>query len=420
MGFLDRLWPLQWKSTGEPIRSSLDLFREVYGSRASIAGVTVNWKTALQVATMLACCRVVAEGVSQIPYRLYQETGSGKTVAKDHPLNRLLYRKPNGWQTSFEWRETIIFHLMLTFNAYIFVNRVGINREVREMIPIEPGRVTPRQRDDYSIVYKVRGKNGAEQEFGQDAIWHLRGPSWNTWVGMDATALAANALGLSISLEQGQSDAQKNAVQTSGVFSVKDKLAPEKFDQLAAWMDKHMPGGDRAGKPMILDMEADFKRILMSAVDQQLIETRKHQIEEICRGARVWPIMVGHAGDQSPTFASAEQFFLAHVVHTLMPWYSRIEQSADVNLLTKAEIAAGYYTKFTPNALMRGAAKDRGEFYAKALGSGGSKGWMTQNDVRALEDLDRSDDPEADKLPQPVVAAPKPVPANDQPAPGDK
>ena len=421
MGFLDRFWPLQWKSSGEPIRTSLDLFKEIYGSRASIAGVTVNWKTALQVATMLACCRVVAEGVSQIPYRVYQETASGKKVAKDHPLNRMIYRRPNGWQTSFEFRETIIFQLMLTFNAYVFVNRVGTAREVREMIPIEPGRVTAEQRDDYSIIYKVRGKNGAEQVFGQDAIWHLRGPSWNTWTGMDATALAANALGLSISLEQGQSDAQKNGVQTTGVFSVKEKLSAEKFAQLAAWMDKHMPGGDRAGKPMILDMEADFKRILMSAVDQQLIETRKHQIEEICRGARVWPIMVGHAGDQSPTFASAEQFFLAHVVHTLMPWYSRIEQSADVNLLSQAEIDAGYYTKFTPNALMRGAAKDRGEFYAKALGSGGSKGWMTQNDVRALEDLDRSDDPEADKLPQPVAAAPKPAPATDnKPAPGDK
>ncbi len=418
MGFLDRLWPLQWKASDRNITSSLDLFREIYGSRTSAAGVTVNTKTALQVATMLACCRVVAEGVGQIPFRPYQDTESGRKVAKDHSLYPILFRRPNSWQTSFEFRETLIFHLMLTFNAYVFVNRVGRAREVRELVPIEPHRVTPEQKDDYSIVYKVRGKSGVEQVFGQDAIWHIRGPSWNTWVGMDATALAANALGLAISLEQGQSEAQKGAVQTSGIYSVTDKLSPDKFQFLSEWMDKHLPGGERSGKPMILDMGADFKRIMMSAVDQQLIETRKHQIEEICRGARVWPIMVGHAGDQSPTFASAEQFFLAHVVHTLMPWYARIEQSADVNLMTADDLAAGYYTKFTPNALMRGAAKDRGEFYAKALGSGGSKGWMTQNDVRALEELDRSDDPKADELPQPVVKAPpttKPTDAKDPP-----
>jgi HK97 family phage portal protein len=144
----------------------------------------------------------------------------------------------------------------------------------------------------------------------------------------------------------------------------------------------------------------------MSGVDQQLIETRKHQIEEICRHFGVMPIMVGHA-DKTATYASAEQMFLAHVVHTLSPWYERIEQSADVNLLTQEDIQQGYYTKFTANALMRGAAKDRGEFYAKALGAGGTKGWMTQNEIRALEEMDPSDDPEADKLPQPTNATPE-------------
>jgi phage portal protein BeeE len=117
------------------------------------------------------------------------------------------------------------------------------------------------------------------------------------------------------------------------------------------------------------------------------------------------PIMVGFS-DKAATYASAEQMFLAHVVHTLMPWYQRIEQSADVNLLTEAQRMAGMYVKLNPNALMRGAAKDRAEYYAKALGSGGTKGWMTQNDVRSLEEMDRSDDPEADMLPQPTTSKP--------------
>ncbi len=115
------------------------------------------------------------------------------------------------------------------------------------------------------------------------------------------------------------------------------------------------------------------------------------------------PIMVGHS-DKTATYASAEQMFLAHVVHSLMPWYQRIEQSADVNLLSEAQRAAGYYTKLNPNALMRGAAKDRAEYYAKGLGSGGAKGWLTQNDVRSYEELDRSDEAEADELPQPPVS----------------
>ena len=414
MGFLDRWWPLQWKS-GASVASSLDLFREVYGGRLSAAGVPVTWWTALQVTTVLACARVKAEGLS-VPFRLYQETAGGRVIATDHPLHTIISRRPNDRQTSLEFLETISFHLDLTYNAFVFVNRVGVAREVRELIPIEPSRVRVEQRDDLSLRYFVRGRTGQEQEFPADAIWHLRGPSWNGWAGMDAIALARNAIGLSVVLEQGQSDAQKNSPQTTAVYAVKEKLSEEKFGFLAAWLDKHLPGGERAGKPMLLDMEADFKRIAMSAIDQQLIETRKHQIEEICRAMRVWPIMVGHAGDQSPTFASASEFFQAHKTYTLDPLYRRISQSANVNLLSPDELKQGYYTKFIVNALMSTAPQAKGEYYTKALGSGGAKGWLTQNEVRDLEDMDRSDDPKADELPQPVV---KPATGRPEPPPSE-
>lgn len=416
MGLLSRMWPLQWKSAGN-VTSSLDLFREVYGSRLSAAGVPVNWWTALQVTTVAACARVRAEGLS-VPFRVYQETDGGRKIATDHPLHLLISRRPNDWQTSLEFLETISFHLDLTFNAFVFINRVGRAREVRELIPIEPGRVTVEQKDDFSLVYKVRGKSGAEQVFPQDAIWHLRGPSWNSWSGLDAVAMTRNAIGLSAALEQGQSDSQKNSPQTTAVYAVKEGLSPEKFKFLASWMDKHMPGGDRAGKPMILDMGAEFSRLAMSAIDQQLIETRKFQIEEICRGMRVWPIMVGHAGDQSPTFASASEFFQAHKTYTLDPMYRRISQSANVNLLGLEDLREGYYTKFVVNALMSSAPKDKAEYYAKGLGAGGTKGWLTQNEVRDFEDMDRSDDPEADKLPQPAKQVP-PKPAVDPVKPED-
>lgn len=416
MSFLGLRWPLQWKSADKSITSSLDLFKEVYGGRLSESGISVNWQTALQVTTILACARVRAEGLS-VPFRVYQETSGGRKIATDHPLHMLISRKPNGWQTSLEFLETISFHLDLTFNAYIFTNKVGISREIRELIPIEPGRVRTEQRDDYTLRYFVRGKSGAEQEFGQDAIWHLRGPSWNSWLGMDPIYMTRNAIGLAVSLERGQSEGQKNGLQTSAVYSVADKLSPDKFEFLAAWLDKHLPGGERAGKPMILDMSADLKSQIMSAVDQQLIETRKHQIEEMCRGMRVWPIMIGHAGDQSPTFASASEFFQAHKTYTLDPMYRRVSQSANVNLLTDDELRQGYYTKFISNALMSSAPKDKAEYYTKALGSGGIKGWLTQNEVRDFEDMDRSDDPEADKLPQPA-AKPDPAKPADKPNPG--
>lgn len=387
--------------------SSLELMRQIMGGNTSKSGVSVTVESALEVSTVLACCRVLANGVAQVPWTVYRAQDDRRVKATDYALAPLIAVRPNSWQTSFEFRETIMFHVLLTGNAFVFVNRVGMARTIRELIPIMPGRVSVEQMPDMSLRYKVRAENGAEQFFGSDAIWHIRGTSWNSWFGMEAVKMARDAIGLAITLQQSQSEFQKNGAATSGVLSMKNKLSPERFQQLSAWLDKHMPGGDRFGKPLIVDDEAKWATTSLSAVDQQVVESRKLQIEEICRGFGVMPIMIGHA-DKTATYASAEQMFLAHVVHTLSPWYERLEQSADVNLISDEDRAQGYYTKFNPNALMRGAAQDRAAFYTAALGTTQQPGWMVRNEVRALEELDPLDG--GDEFPQLITNA-QPAPA---------
>ncbi|MFA5897887.1 MAG: phage portal protein, partial [Hyphomicrobium sp.] len=99
------------------------------------SGARVTAESSLYVSTVLACCRVIANGLSQVPFRVYQEVGGRRRPAAEHPLYALLYRRPNSWQTSYELRETIAFHVLLTGNAYVFVNRVGIGRTIKELIP---------------------------------------------------------------------------------------------------------------------------------------------------------------------------------------------------------------------------------------------------------------------------------------------
>lgn len=399
MGFWQRLFGREEKMT------SLELFREVYGGgRKSHSGVVVNLETTLEDDTAYACMRVISEGGSQVPWHLHHEVDGRRTIASDHALNDLLYRRPNAWQTSFEFRETMYLHLLVAGNAYIFVNRVGLKREIRELILLEPRRVAVKQKPNLSLEYTVTSDNGEQKVFGQDAIWHVRGPSWNTWAGLDAVKMARNAIGLSASLEQGQSEFQKNGANVTGLISVADRLDKAQYELLSNWIARHQIGGDRSHAPLIIDRDGKFTPIRMTGVDQQLLETRRHQVESVCRRFRVMPLMVGHPADMAAR-AATESIFLVHVTHTLMPWYQRIEQSADVALLSEEERKEGYYTKFNANALMRGATKDQGEYFAKALGAGNGKGWMTQNEVRETMDIDRSDDPEADKLPQPPVKA---------------
>lgn len=377
--------------------TSRDLDEMLRGGGETKAGINVTRERALQVSAVLACVRVLAEGVAQVPFRVYQREGEEIRRASDHPLDRLIYRKPNDYQTAFEFRETQMIHCVLEGNAYAFVNKVGIRREPRELKLIEPARVTPLRENDV-ITYRVTGDDGAQQIFPAEAIWHLRGPSWDTWRGMSAMKLAKEAMGLSIALEQSHASMHGHGGDPGGVYTVQDQLSAEQYEFLSKWLDRYAAGGDRQGKPMILDRGAKWESQELRGVDAQHVETRRHQIEEIARMFRIMPLMLGHPADMAAR-AATESIFIQHVVHTLMPWYQRIEQSADLALLSEEDVAQGFYTKFTPNALMRGAAKDRAEFYTKALGAGGhGTAWMTKNEVRGLEDLPRDSDPASDAL----------------------
>jgi HK97 family phage portal protein len=149
---------------------------------------------------------------------------------------------------------------------------------------------------------------------------------------------------------------------------------------------------------------------MMTGVDAQTLESRRLQVEEVCRPFRVMPIMIGHS-DKTATYASSEQMFLAHAVHTMGPWYERLQQTLDVQLLDPNNPAdAALYFKFNVNALMRGTHEARAKFYQAMLGSSGQKGWGSPNEVRELEDLNLSDDKGADSIEPPQQAKPAALP----------
>ena len=358
------------------------------------AGVQVNTTTALQVATVMACARAIAEGVAQVPIRLYQRQGARPQRLNDHPLVDLLTWMPNQWQTSFEFRETLMLHLVLCGNAFVWVNRV--RGQIVELIPIEPGKVLVDRKPDMSITYQVMFDDGRSPILTGADIWHIRGPSWNSWMGLEAVKYARDAIGLSMALETSHSRLHKNGLQPSGTYAVEGTLSAADHARLRAYLEQFYAGQDNAGRPLILDRSAKWMSRALSGVDAQHIETRNHQIEEICRHFRVIPLMVGYS-DKTATYASAEQMFIAHVVHTITPWVTRFEQSAERALLDPDE---NLDIRFDLKGLMRGAAKDRAEYYAKALGSGGAPAWMTQNEVREDDGLDPIDG--GDELPRPT------------------
>lgn len=385
------------------------LERLIGAGYASKAGPNVTLDAAFKVGVLLAGTRVLAQGAAQIPFKLLCETQNGDLrkimPAKDHYLYDLLAAQPNSWTTSFEFRETLVMHAVLG-NAYAFKNVV--RGKVFELILLNPGRVRKIQAPDWTITYEVTGISGERMIFPAEAIWHVRGPSWDGSLGLDVLHLAREALGLAIATEETHAKLHAKGVRPSGTYSVDGPLSKEQYKELKAWIEREFAGAENSGAPMILDRGAKWFSQAMTGIDAQHLETRKYQVEEVCRFLGVSPQMVFYS-DKTSTFASAEAFFESHVKYSLMPWYVRIEQSADANLLTKKERATGLYFKFLAEGLLRGSTGARADYYTKALGSGGHPGWMSPDEVRALEDLNpRGGD--ADALPVASSAAPKPLP----------
>jgi HK97 family phage portal protein len=391
MGLLD-IFGLQ-RQSAQPITNTRDLLAS-FGS-VQIGGETVNRETALQVSAVLCCAKVIAEGLAQVPLKVFREDNAGSPVeARDHPLYFLLNRRPNDWQTSFELREQIGFHLALTNNAYIYKNVVG--GKVVELYALLPSSVAVKQEDDLSLTYSVTLQNGRTLTLTAAEIWHIRGPSWDGIAGLDAVHLASKAIGLSQATERFGSAFFENNGRPGGLLTTRpgtQALTKEQRDEIKTLWSAQYQGAGNAHKTALLPFDLEFTAITSNANEAQWIETRKYLIKEVCRFFRVMPIMVMESED-STSYNSVEQLFLAHLTHTLMPWYERFEQSAETALLTRDELLKGYSIKLNANALLRASHSERASYYQTMRQIGA----MTANEVRAKEDMPRSDDPQADTL----------------------
>lgn len=348
-------------------------------SGASVAGLPITDKTALQVATVLACVKTIADGCATPALHVYRDVDGRRQLATNIPEYRLLNRRPNAWQTSFEWRRMMTMHAALT-GAGLSIKVRGLNSRVRELIPVMPGRWDVRRVARYEVRYRCWDDYGLIGEFGPDDVFVLNNLQWD-WLGsLNAVKLAASAVGLAMATERSHAATHANGVRPSGAYVVEGTLSPEQHDRLVDWLSSKHAGTGNAGKPLVLDRNAKWVGTSMSGVDAQHVETRRLQIEEICRAYGVFPIMVGHS-DKSATFASSEAFFAAHVKHTLAPWHQAWLQRIDETLL---DGSGPLYAEFDLRYLLAGSMKDRAQ-WARTMAE---LGIYTRNELRDEEGKD--------------------------------
>lgn len=345
----------------------------------TVAGIHVNDKTALQVTTVLACVKTIADGCATPDLHVYRDVANGRSEkALNIPEYRLLARRPNEWQTSFEWRRQMTIHAALT-GAGLSIKVRGDNRRVRELIPVMPGQWDVRRISRYELRYRCWDEFGMIGEFSPDDVFVLNGVQWDWCSSLNAVALARSAIGLAIATEKSQAAMHENGLRPSGIYSVDGTLSAEQHDRLTDWL-KRKAGAEKTGTPLVLDRAAKWFSTAMSGVDAQHVETRRLQIEEVCRAYGVFPIMVGHS-DKTSTFASSEAFFGAHLIHTLAPWHKAWRDRLDETLL---DGSGPLYVGFDTRYMVAGSMKDRAQ-WARTMAE---MGIYTRNEIRDEEGKD--------------------------------
>ena len=353
----------------------------------STAGKRVNERSAMQMTAVYSCVRILSEAVASLPVHVYRYNDSGgKEKALDHPLYFLLHDEPNPEMTSFAFRETLMTHLLLWGNAYAQIIRNG-KGEIIGLYPLMPDRMTVDRDDKGRLYYEYQlSSDDAHTMKGSTVILqpkdvlHIPGLGFDGLVGYSPIAMAKNAIGLAIAAEEYGSKFYANGAAPSGVLEHPGTLKdPSKVRE--SWTQT-FGGSSNANKVAVLEEGMKYTPISISPNEAQFLETRKFQINEIARIFRVPPHMVGDL--EKSSFSNIEQQSLEFVKYTLDPWVSRWEQNMMRSLLTDDEKTT-YFIKFNVDGLLRGDYQSRMNGYA----IGRQNGWMSANDIRELENLDR-------------------------------
>jgi len=346
-------------------------------SGGTTSGKVVNERTAMQTSAVYACVRVLSESLAGLPLHVYDRKADGGKVLKlNHPLYQLLHDEPNSEMTSFVFRETLMSHLLLFGNAYAQIVRNGRGYPIA-LYPLLPDRVSVERNPKGEIIYTYHSYKG-EVKLRKGELLHIPGLGFDGLIGYSPIHMAKDAIGMTLAAEEYGSKFFANGATPGGILEHPNTI--KDIQRVKDGWNAEYRGAGNANKVAILEEGMTFKPITISPDQAQFLESRKFQIAEIARIFRVPLHMIGDLDKSS--FSNITQQSLEFVMYTLNPWVRRWEDSLQSALLLPSE-KNRIIIRFNVDGLLRGDYKSRMDGYAV----GRQNGWLSANDIRALEKM---------------------------------
>jgi len=361
-------------------------YQTLFGSgmlfeRPSSSGMTVNEDTSLRLSAVYACVRLISDTISTLPYdQFFRSDGQ-----------RLPYRPKDGWverpstempRTTF-WKQVII-SLLLDGNAFVMITRSG--NEIVDLTPLNPKQVRVK-RENGRKVFVVN----ESQTLTSDQVLHVTEMLMPGEIrGTSRIMQAKESLGLGLALEEYAATFFGNGAYAGGVLEFPEKLSPEQRKEIRETWNQTHQGPRRAHRVGMLWGGGKFNPLTVDPSASQLVDQRKFAVEEIARIFRVPPFMLGVSENAAMAFASIEQQQLFFRQHTIQPYVEMLEDHFQ-SLLENPRS----FIKFNMSSIVRADLATRYSSYNTAL----LAGFMSVNDVRALEDKGPVDDGDQYRVP---------------------
>lgn len=367
------------------------------GGRFGVAGVAVNERAALRNATFNRAMTLTCGSMGMLPIHLRRRKGRDTEKATDHPLFKVLHRKPNDFQTPSRFKSYMQLCALMDGTAYALI--VRSRGAIRQLIPLPRRAVKPRLTSTFDLVFDYDRPSGGKVVLTSDEVFHFG--SILTLDGVNGLSLldtAADTLGLAVRAQQAAGRLLTKGSMAMGSLETDRELGPEAIESLKTQLREDYAGTEARDDWLILEEGLKAKLFGSSARDAQFVELMKREAEEVARFTGVpRPLLMF---DETAWGSGIEQLGLFFVTYCLMPWFVIWEEAIWQWLLTPAEQET-YYAKFNEGALLRGSMKDQAEFLKAALGP--NEGYMVKNEARSHMDLNPL--PGGDDLPRPGTSA---------------
>lgn len=347
-------------------------------AHSTAAGKSVTPDTAMQLATVWACIRLISETAATLPLITYRRgANNARSAASDHPLYALLHDSPSADYTAVEFWEFVVVCLCIWGNAY--AEKEFIGKRLVALTPLRSDLMSVERNRDGERLYRYSGPKG-QRVLREDQVFHVRGFGPAGDVGLSPISFARQSMGTAAAAEEHAGKMFANGVRPSLILKMQQILKPDQRKDIRENIIEPMSGSMNAGGVFLAEAGMEPFPVTMNPNDAQFLETRQFHVEELCRWFRVPPFMIGHTQKSTSWGTGLEQQMIGFLTFSLRPYLKRIEQAISRSLIPVTE-RADLFAEFNVEGLLRTDSAARATFYQIMV----TNGIFTRNEVRALE-----------------------------------